>query len=131
MAKSLRKITNGHGIDAAFDPVGEGMINKYSPALARDATIFFYGTLDGVFPQLPIVDMFQANATFHPYSLFNYVEDIDMKEKGIDFVYNTLIEGKLKPNIDKIYSMEEYIDAWEYVSKPRLKHGKVIIKTGL
>jgi len=131
MAKSLRKITNGHGIDAAFDPVGEGMINKYSPALARDATIFFYGTLDGVFPQLPIVDMFQANATFHPYSLFNYVEDIDMKEKGIDFVYNALIEDKLKPNIDKVYSMEEYIDAWEYVSKPRLKHGKVIIKTGL
>ena len=64
------------------------MIRQYSPALARDARIFFYGTLDGNFPELPIVDMFQANAVFHPYSLFNYVEDLDMQAKGTAFVYD-------------------------------------------
>ena len=131
MATTLRQITNGHGIDAAFDPVGEGMISQYSPALARDATIFFYGTLDGVFPQLPIVDMFQANATFHPYSLFNYVEDANMQIKGTAFVYNALRDGKLLPNIDRVYPMEGYLEAWEYLSQPRSKHGKVVIKTGL
>ncbi|PPR47254.1 MAG: 2-haloacrylate reductase [Alphaproteobacteria bacterium MarineAlpha5_Bin9] len=131
IAATLRKMTDNHGIDAAFDPVGEGMIAKYSPALARDATIFFYGTLDGVFPQLPIVDMFQANATFHPYSLFNYVEDSNMQAKGTAFVYKALEEGKLRPNIDRVYPMEEYREAWEYLRKPRTKHGKVVIETGL
>ena len=131
LANALKKITNGHGIDAVFDPVGQGMISKYSPALARDATIYFYGTLDGVFPKLPIVDMFQANATFHPYSLFNYVENPKMKEKGISFVYQSLKEGKLKPNIDRIYSMEEYRKAWDYLKYPRDKHGKVLVETGL
>ena len=106
------------------------MIARYSPALARNATIFFYGTLDGVFPQLPIVDMFQANATFHPYSLFNYVEDPVMKAKGISFVYKALKEGKIAPNIDRVYPMEKYIEAWEYLSKPRANHGKVVIETG-
>ena len=72
MAEQLLDITNGKGIDAAFDPVGAGMIARYSPALARDARIFFYGMLDEKFPELPIIDMFQANAVFHPYSLFNY-----------------------------------------------------------
>ena len=131
LASSINKITNGHGIDAAFDPVGQGMISKYSPALARDATIYFYGTLDGVFPQLPIVDMFQANATFHPYSLFNYVENADMKKRGTDFVYKSLKEKKLKPNIDRVYPMEEYRNAWNYLKEPRNKHGKVVIETGL
>ena len=131
LANALKKITNGHGIDAVFDPVGQGMISKYSPALARDATIYFYGTLDGVFPELPIVDMFQANATFHPYSLFNYVQNHHMREKGIAFVYQSLKEGKLKPNIDRIYKMEDYRKAWDYLKEPRNKHGKVLVETGL
>ena len=131
LAGTLRQMTDDHGIDAAFDPVGAGMIARYSPALARDATIFFYGTLDGVFPQLPIVDMFQANATFHPYSLFNYVEDPEMQTNGTNFVYKAIEEGTLVPNIDRIYPMEEYREAWEYLSQPRTKHGKVVIETGL
>ena len=131
LASTIKEVTNGRGIDAAFDPVGQGMISKYSPALARDATIYFYGTLDGVFPQLPIVDMFQANATFHPYSLFNYVENAEMKNRGTDFVYKSLKEGKLKPNIDRTYPMEEYRNAWEYLKEPRDRHGKVVIETGL
>ena len=109
----------------------KGLINKYSPALARDATIYFYGTLDGIFPQLPIVDMFQANATFHPYSLFNYVEESKLKEKGTSFVYSALKEGKISPNVDRVFPMEEYRDAWEYLRKPRERHGKVVIETGL
>tara|TARA_B110000438_G_scaffold153728_1_gene147681 strand:- start:292 stop:1290 length:999 start_codon:yes stop_codon:yes gene_type:complete len=131
LTATLQQMTEGHGIDAAFDPVGASMISRYSPALARDSTIFFYGTLDGVFPQLPIVDMFQANATFHPYSLFNYVEDPLMQAKGTNFVYKAIAEGKLVPNIDRTYPMEGYIEAWEYVSQPRKKHGKVVIETGL
>jgi len=131
IGKSLKDITKGQGIHAAFDCVGEGMISRYSPALARDATIFFYGTLDGVFPQLPIVDMFQANATFHPYSLFNYVENRELKDKGTNFVYRSLKDGSISPNIDRVFSMEEYRDAWDYLRKPRDSHGKVVIKTGL
>ena len=124
-------MAEGHGIDAAFDPVGAGMIDQYSPALAKGATIFFYGTLNGVFPQLPIVDMFQANATFHPYSLFNYVEDPNMVERGISFVNQALDQGRIAPRIDRVYPMEKYRDAWEYLSAPRTSHGKVVVETGL
>jgi hypothetical protein len=27
--------------------------------------------------------------------------------------------------------MEDYREAWEYLSQPRTKHGKVVIETGL
>lgn len=131
LAEMLRDVTDGKGIDAAFDPVGASMIKQYSPALAKNARIYFYGTLDATFPELPIVDMFQANAVFQPYSLFNYVQDKEMCEKGKTFVYDALAKGQLKPRIDKVYPMEGYREAWDYLKAPRKSHGKVVIETGL
>ena len=131
MAEQLRDITGGKGIDAAFDPVGAGMIRQYSPALAKNAKIFCYGTLDETFPTLPMVDLFQANAWFHPYSLFNYVEDPEMCAKGKAFVYDALASGAIAPRIDRVYPMEQYRDAWDYLKAPRTSHGKVVIETGL
>ncbi|MFV2035920.1 MAG: zinc-binding dehydrogenase, partial [Halocynthiibacter sp.] len=131
LKSAIDDYTDGAGIDAAFDPIGAGMIAQYSPALAKGAVIYFYGTLDGNAPQLPIVDMFQANATFHPYSLFNYVEDPVMLARGTAFVYDALDQGKIAPRIDRVYPMQDYRKAWEYLRKPRKTHGKVVIESGL
>lgn len=131
LASSLRDITGGRGIMAAFDPVGAGLIAQYSPALARDARIYFYGTLDGRAPTLPLVDMFQANATFQPYSVFNYVADDAARARGIAFVTESLARGTLRPRIDRTFPMEAYRAAWDYLRAPRATHGKVVIETGL
>jgi NADPH:quinone reductase-like Zn-dependent oxidoreductase len=131
LAGQIREITGGKGVDMAFDPVGAGLIAEYSPALARNARIYFYGTLDTVWPALPFVDMFQKNAVFQPYSLFNYVEDAEMCAKGKAFVYDMLSEGRIRPQIDRVYPMEKYIEAFDYLSQPRKTHGKVVIETGL
>lgn len=131
LAQEIDEITGGAGIKAAFDPVGASLIKRYSPAMARDATIFFYGTLDEMFPTLPFVDMWQRNTVFHPYSLFNYVENEEMRERGKAFVYEMLSTGRLTPSIDRTYPMEGYREAFEYLSKTRERHGKVVIETGL
>lgn len=131
LAEQLRDITGGKGIDAAFDPVGAGMIGQYSSALAHGAHIYFYGTLDETLPSLPMVDLFQANAWFHPYSLFNYVQNPAMCEKGKAFVYEALASKAIAPRIDRVYPMEDYKSAWDYLKAPRTSHGKVMIETGL
>ena len=107
------------------------MIKHYSPALAHDAHIYFYGTLDEQFPVLPIVDMFQSNAWFHTYSLFNYVENAELCEKGKAFVYRALASGELAPLIDRVYPMKGYREAWDYMKFPRKTHGKIVVETGL
>lgn len=131
LASELLEITGGKGVRVAFDPVGDSLIKRYSKAMAKDSTIFFYGTLDEVFPSLPIVDMLQRNTVFHPYSLFNYVENLEMQERGKEFVYEQIAKGKLAPSIDRTYPMEGYKEAFEYMSKPRERHGKIVIETGL
>lgn len=131
LARELLDITGGKGVRMAFDPVGASLIKRYSPAMAKDSVIFFYGTLDEVFPSLPLVDMLQRNTVFHPYSLFNYVENPAMKERGKAFVYEGVATGRLAPSIDRTYPMERYKEAFEYMSQPRERHGKVVIETGL
>lgn len=131
LAENIREITGGKGVDMVFDPVGGGLIAQYSPILAKNARIYFYGTLDKVWPPLPFVDMFQKNAVFHPYSVFNYVEDPQMCGRGKAFIYNMLATDRLRPTIDRVYPMEQYIEAFDYLSQPRRTHGKVVVETGL
>lgn len=127
LAEAVREFTGGVGVHAVFDSIGAGMIGEYSKALAKDAQIFTYGTLDERFPELPMMEMYQANATFKPYSLFHYVEDDEMQRKGLDFVYSSLSSGDLRPNVDRVYPMQEYVDAWKYLREPRKNHGKVMV----
>jgi len=131
LAEELLKITDGHGIDAAFDAIGGGLMNHYVGALAKNARIFFYGMLDSTFPQIPYAALFQSNALFQAYSLFNYVEDDEMCAKGIEWLNAALAAGDLSPNVDRVYPMEEYADACRYMREPRRAHGKVVIETGI
>ena len=124
---AVKEFTDGAGVHAVFDSIGAGMIAQYSKALAKDAQIFTYGTLDEKFPELPMTDLYQANATFKPYSLFNYIEDAQWKRKGLDFVYAALDSDKIRPNVDRVFPMNECQDAWEYLRAPRKKHGKVMV----
>lgn len=61
------------------------------------------------------------------YSVFNYVEDPVRCERGKTFVYDALEKGQLQPTVDKVFPMEGYIDAWNYLRETRKSHGKVMI----
>lgn len=125
---AIMEFTDGVGVHAVFDSIGAGMIAQYSKALAKDAQLFTYGTLDEKLPELPMMDLYQANATFKPYSLFNYIENAEWKEKGLKFVHEALAAGQIRPNVDKVFDMQEYADAWKYLRAPRKNHGKVMVK---
>jgi NADPH2:quinone reductase len=131
LAGRIMQITRGKGVDVAFDSVGAGLIAEYSRALARNARIYFYGELDTKRPELPFVDTFQKNVVFHPYSVFNYVDDPETCGRGVAFVHEMLRLGRIRPQIDRIYPMEQYIEAFDYLSRRRKTHGKVVIETGL
>ena len=54
-----------------------------------------------------------------------------MCAKGEAFIYDALASGDIAPRIDKVYPMEGYREAWDYLKDPRKKHGKVVVETGL
>jgi len=130
LAQFIKEKTNDTGVHGVFDPIGADFPSRYGPALARDAKLMLYGSLTEKMPEIPYVAMWQSNAWLHMYSLFNYVEDAAAKKRGSDYVYAGLTNGTLKPLVDKVYPMEQYIEAWRYLEKPRTQHGKVVIDTG-
>ena len=131
LAAFIDDVTDGAGLDAVFDPVGASMIDRYTPALAKNAQVHWYGLLDGQMPVLPVMDLLVANATFHPYSLFNYVMDTARNERGKAFVYEALADGSIEPSIDRVFPMEGFRDACDYMRSARTSHGKVVIETGV
>lgn len=126
----LKEVTDNVGVHGVFDPIGADFPARYGPALAHNARLMLYGSLTEKLPEIPYVHMWQSNAWLHMYSLFNYVEDMAAQKRGTDYVYAGLTDGTLKPLIDKVYPMEQYIEAWQYLEKPRTQHGKVVIETG-
>ncbi len=130
LATYLKGVSGGVGVHGVFDPIGADFPSRYGPALAHDAKLILYGSLTEKLPDIPHVDLWQSNAWLHMYSLFNYVENLAAQQRGTDYVYKGLLDGTLKPLIDKVYPMEQYIDAWRYLEKPRTQHGKVVITTG-
>ncbi len=127
LAEFLLEVTNGEGIHASFDPVGGDFMNRYGPALAPNAILVMYGLLSGTFPEVPFVPMLQSNAWLHPYSLFNYVQDPESCARGVAFVHSGIEHGDLVPRIDRVFAMEEYIDAWRYLGNDRTTYGKVVV----
>lgn len=131
LAEQLRNLTDGRGIDAAYDAIGHGLMPEYVSALAKNSRIYFYGMLDGGFPEIPYAALFQSNALFQAYSVFNYLEDDEMCAKGIGWLNQALATGDLSPTIDRVFPMAEYKDACRYLREPRKAHGKVVIETGI
>ncbi len=126
----LRDVTEGVGVHASFDPVGGNFMERYANALAKNGHLYLYGGLEGTYSSPPFLAMIQNSLWFHAYSLFNYVEDPAACSRGKAFVYKALSEGTLRPNIDRIFPMEGYVDAWRYLKSSRTTYGKVVVETG-
>ncbi|MEM1413161.1 MAG: zinc-binding dehydrogenase [Pseudomonadota bacterium] len=128
LADELLELTDGRGIDAAYDAIGHGLMPEYVGALAKNSRIYFYGMLDGGFPEIPYAALFQSNALFQAYSVFNYLEDEAMCAKGIAWLNQALEAGELSPSIDRVFSFEDYPEACRYVRGTRQSHGKVVVE---
>lgn len=125
----LLEVSQGAGVDASFDPVGGEFIPRYADAMTKGGLIMCYGGLAGSYDSPPFMSMIQRNLWFHAYSLFNYVENSQACERGKAYVYSALCSGKLCPNIDRIFPMQGYVDAWRYLKGNRDSYGKVLINT--
>lgn len=127
----LREVTAGVGIHTSFDPVGGTFMERYANAMAPGGKMLMYGLLSGSFQSPPVVHMYQNNLWLNAYSVFNHVEDPIARARGVDFVYSALKTGELTADIDRVFPMDAYIEAWRYLRGERGSYGKVVIETGL
>ncbi len=126
----LKEATDGVGVHCSFDPVGGDFMERYADAMAKNGKLILYGALTGAYSHPPFLPMIQNSLWFHAYSLFNYVEDLAACGRGREFVYGALTDNALRPNVDRVFPMEGYVDAWRYLKGARATYGKVVVEVG-
>lgn len=124
----LKEISGEQGIKFAFDPIGSTAFNlQYMPALSFGGSAAIYGLLSGEFPKFPLLDLVRKNTTLHAYSMFNHIMYDDQLDVGKKYILDRIQKGKLRPEVDKVFSFEETVWAYKYMLTYK-QTGKIVIK---
>jgi NADPH:quinone reductase-like Zn-dependent oxidoreductase len=126
-AARVMEITEGHGFDIAFDPIGGPFLETLADGAAVEATIVVYGALamsDTSFPLFPAIGKGLRVCGFHlVYNLFDHV---DRTERAMAHLGENLANGKYKPIIDRVFPLSEVAQAYEHMAGGE-QIGKIIV----
>jgi len=124
----IKALTDGKGVDVAYDVVGGDAFDACSRAMAWNGRLLVIGFASGTIPKLPI------NLTLvKGYSLVGvFWGTFTMKEPqafmaNMQELVKWYIEGKVKVHIDEVFPLENAADALTKVLGRKAK-GKIILK---
>lgn len=126
LPQRVMEITSGHGADIIFDPVAGSFLETLANAAAHDATIFEYGSLSTETTPFPLIPAIQKGLKVQGYLLSQITSNPERLEKAKQYVYKGLESGKLKPILDKVFSLENIVQAHRYMESNQ-QNGKIIV----
>ena len=105
-------------------------------AAARGGSIIVYGMLGGGPTVFPLVPALIKNLHVHGYTLFNFTGNPaqglpgnpEARARAIQYLYDALHAGRLKPQIDRVFpSLETIQDAHRYMESGQ-QSGKIVVR---
>lgn len=129
LEQRVMEITDGKGINMAFDPVGGPMVEHIAASAAPGATIFEYGALSPEPTPFPLFPALAKGLTMRGYVLFEIVQDPERMARGKQFIYDGLASGALKPIIDSTFKLDDIVEAHRYMESNQQK-GKIVVTVG-
>jgi NADPH2:quinone reductase len=127
--ESIRNITNGKGVDVILDMVAGDYVGRNVNSLAEDGRLIIIAVQGGVkadFNILPIMKkrLKITGSTLRPRD--NQFKS-EIAANLLKNVWPLLADGTINPVIDKIFPLEDIIDAHTYLERGE-HFGKVILK---
>lgn len=126
LPQRVMEITSGHGADIIFDPVAGSFLETLANAAANNATIFEYGALSTEPTPFPLFPALQKGLKVQGYVLSQITSNPQRLEKAKQYVYQGLESKKLKPILDKHFSLENIVEAHRYMESNQ-QNGKIIV----
>ncbi len=115
LQKEVTRITEGKGIDVAFDAIGGADFPKLLSTLKFNGTVFIYGALaEGVTP-LPVLDMIAKMPIVKGYSIWSTSGNEARSKAAVEFVLKGLETGALKPVIDRVFTFDDIVEVHRYL----------------
>ncbi|MAZ26297.1 MAG: NADPH:quinone reductase [Cytophagaceae bacterium] len=122
----VKDITDGKGATLAFDPVAGSIIKDLAGSLAKGGTLIIYGKLAPETTPFPLFNLLKNGLTFRGYTLFEFTSDPHKLKEARDWIYSALANGKLKPTVDRTFTLDEIVQAHEYMESNQQK-GKIVV----
>jgi NADPH:quinone reductase-like Zn-dependent oxidoreductase len=125
-AERVMALTSAIGASVVFDPVAGPMLERLAAAAAPGATIFEYGALASAPTPFPLFTALSKGLTIRGYTLFEIVKDTEKLARGKQYIRDGLQSGKLKPVIDRTFSLDTIVEAHRYMESNR-QRGKIVV----
>lgn len=126
VAANVMSITAEKGAEIILDAVGGSKFATLVAAAAERAQYFAYGVLSmepGVYPGYEVA---MKMITIRGYNMTDLMMDFAKSKAAIQFVVDCVTAGKLKPKVDRSFSLDEVADSHRYMEANQ-QFGKVIL----
>ena len=127
LRERIKAITNGKGVDVVYDPVGGDSTLATIKSLAWGGRHLVIGFAAGPIPNIPAnLLLLKSAASLGVLWGMSLRADPVHHGKNIAELLQWLKEGKIKPEIDRVFPLDQVIPALEHVMERRAR-GKVIL----
>lgn len=126
MVAEVARITDGKGANFAFDPVGGPNFPKLVATMAQEGTIFVYGALSDETTPLPMIDVLAKRIVIRGYNLFATTTDPVRQKAAVEFIFEGIRKGALRPVISKRFNFEDIQTAHAELEKNE-HFGRIVV----
>ena len=126
MAEEVKRLTDGSGVDLAFDPVGFDYAQALMDMAAVDGQVVIYGLLSGTEAPLDLKTMIFKDLGIQGFTVHRLLRNNEALEAVISTALELAEQGTLRPVISAKYDFEEAPEALEAMA--RNEHfGKIVL----
>lgn len=126
--EKINKITDGNGVDIAFDPVGGDVLRQSIRAMAPEGRVLVVGFASGDIPKVLANYLLVKNITLIGYYWGVYKQfKQDVLQDSIAQLFEWYREGIITPHIGAQFQLEKTVDAIKLL-RDRKSCGKVVVR---
>jgi NADPH:quinone reductase-like Zn-dependent oxidoreductase len=125
---AVMRLTNGQGARVVFDAVGGEGLGTWVEAICAQGYLIVYGSLRGDVAHIPLSYLMLKGVTLHGFAMNEFISVDTQREAAVRFVHGGLSSGKLRPVIDRVFRLDEIVQAHRYL-EGNTQIGKILART--
>ncbi|WP_050477918.1 zinc-dependent alcohol dehydrogenase family protein [Herbaspirillum rhizosphaerae] len=126
LAARLADITYGRGVRVVFDAIGGPIFGPLTEAMSRGGILIEYGGLSGEPTPFPLAAVLSKTLTLRGYLVHELIGNPPRLEAAKTFILDGLASGALRPTIDRVFAIDQIVDAHRYL-EGNTQFGKIVV----
>ncbi|MFI6597445.1 zinc-dependent alcohol dehydrogenase family protein [Nonomuraea sp. NPDC050536] len=126
VAAQVLTLTGGRGAEYVFDAVAGPGVTRLASAVAPGGTLFLYGALSGQPTPYPGFELGMPALNMRTYTMHETTRDPERLRRAAAFVTAGLREGAFRPVVDRLFPLEDIVDAHRHMDSGT-QFGKIVV----